>query len=486
MMNSLFITIQLCILSSSMALLRGGSSGSSVDGTTDAVNRNLVLDDASPPLLPSSRIIGGSETSIGQFSYTVSLQDQYGHFCGGSLIAKDVVLSASHCQHGGPGYKAVIGRSNLNTLTGEEVVIKSEIVHPKYDWATTNYDYMVLILEQPTTQDVDIITLSREVVPVGAEVSVQGWGDTDPSEDTLVMSPQLQTTDVFIMDNAECEQSSGSIGGIPESYRGQITENMVCARDVGEDSCQGDSGGPLVTRSINSATGETVDVQVGIVSWGIGCASPNFPGVYSRISTGYDWIREQVCRDSVDPPASFDCGNTGVVVPPVVGVPPAVVGVPPVTGVPNENWRTIVQEDFTTGFGIFNSHRNNAWHYLSAKERNGVVRLNERNGFMYFRTRPIPFEDGSVYSKIKVSFSFYAIEPSLMEDICLDSWTDSVYLGEKCLSSSSTSNIFEVAGWQDDSIEFDPSALAQTVRIRFRVEGKQDVLLDTVEISGLM
>ena len=57
---------------------------------------------------------------------------------------------------------------------------------------------------------------------------------------------------------------------------GDITGNMMCATDGGKDSCQGDSGGPLYD--------EVANTLVGIVSWGIGCADPSFPGVYSRVS----------------------------------------------------------------------------------------------------------------------------------------------------------------------------------------------------------
>ncbi len=440
--------------------------------------------------MPTSRIIGGTETSDGQYSYTVSLQDEFGHFCGGSLIARDVVLSASHCQHmkDAGGYKVVIGRRDLDTTGGEEVVVKTEVTHPKYNWGTTDYDFMVLILERPIKEEVaSIVSLSREVVPVGSPVSVMGWGDTVASDDELIMSYDLRTTEVFVMSNEECEQSSGVIGGMQENYHGQITSNMMCARDVGEDSCQGDSGGPLVSRQSTAG-----DVQVGVVSWGVGCANPNFPGVYARVSAGYDWIREKVCGGSVDPPASFDCNNIGSSPPPPTdgsNAPTTPVGSPPAEDVSNYNneqssyWRTILQEDFTSGFGLFNHRGDSSVHYLTAKNRDGVIRLNERHGQMSFRTEQIPLE--GTYSKIKISFSFYAIQPELMNNICMDYWTDGEYAGKNCWSTAEQYNIFHAGGWHDDtSFEFVASD-TQFLRIRFRVDGGDDVLLDSVTIEGL-
>ena len=71
---------------------------------------------------------------------------------------------------------------------------------------------------------------------------------------------------------------------------------MFCAGFMagGIDSCQGDSGGPLVVVRHNQKKNTDRFVLVGITSWGVGCAAPNFPGVYTRVANYAAWIHAKI------------------------------------------------------------------------------------------------------------------------------------------------------------------------------------------------
>uniref|UniRef100_A0A3B4GXS8 Peptidase S1 domain-containing protein n=1 Tax=Pundamilia nyererei TaxID=303518 RepID=A0A3B4GXS8_9CICH len=95
----------------------------------------------------------------------------------------------------------------------------------------------------------------------------------------------LQEVEVPVVGNRQCNCLNGV---------GTVTDNMICAGVLaeGKDSCQGDSGGPMVSKQ------SSVWVQSGIVSFGFGCARPNLPGVYSRVSRYQSWIKSRIRSNS--------------------------------------------------------------------------------------------------------------------------------------------------------------------------------------------
>jgi len=253
------------------------------------------------------RIIGGVDATAGSYPFFASLLVGGAHSCGGSLIAPDVILTAAHCK----GLtSAHVGRHNRLDPDDDfdGITIASEIRHPAYNDLTYNYDFMILKLEQPSDNPTMRINTDPDLPAVGVPdgVKVVGFGLTDYYYDGThgESANILQEVDMEALTNEECMQSKDTSNGdeaMANGYEGLITGEMLCAQGDGEDSCLGDSGGPLMIQE----SGEYL--QVGVVSWGYGCGDSEFPGVYSRISHQYEWIRMQVCDLSEDPPAYFDC-----------------------------------------------------------------------------------------------------------------------------------------------------------------------------------
>ncbi|MFI0414471.1 MAG: S1 family peptidase [Candidatus Thiodiazotropha sp.] len=237
----------------------------------------------------STRIIGGEEAQPAAYPWMVSLRDSGGgQFCGASLVAPDWVMTAAHCveNESAQGIQAVIGDLDLNqTDQGEQTrQINRIVVHP--DRLASSEDHDIALLELSSGANLQAVTPATrsitENIAAGTPLTVMGWGNMSVSEENF--PNRLQEVQVPLVSQDECRQK----------YDGNVTDNMICAgfTQGGKDSCQGDSGGPLV----HQIDGQWH--QVGIVSWGEGCAQPGYPGVYARVGAYADWITRVMSGDS--------------------------------------------------------------------------------------------------------------------------------------------------------------------------------------------
>ncbi|MBD8511321.1 trypsin-like serine protease [Photobacterium sp. WH24] len=239
------------------------------------------------------RIVGGVDAISQDWRFFTQITSRFSNrsFCGASYLGGGYVLTAAHCVDGDlPGDLAVkVGAHQYNGTDGLRANVSQIHIHPQYVRSTLSYDIAVLKLDNDVNAPaVDIATGSlHQYVIEGDDLRVAGVGRLSEGG----ISPTiLQEVTVPLVSDHVCQQSGGS-------YQNVGIDNFCAGYPQGQkDSCQGDSGGPIIVKHNNQI------IQLGIVSWGIGCARPGQYGVYTDIAALREWV-DSVIGGQVDTPS---------------------------------------------------------------------------------------------------------------------------------------------------------------------------------------
>ncbi|WP_433298369.1 serine protease [Actinoplanes sp. CA-030573] len=216
---------------------------------------------------PTANVVGGSRAAQGEFPFMVRLSMG----CGGALYSPTIVLTAAHC----------VGRTGTNTSitatlgvvdlqSSSRIARRSNYVYRAPGYNGNGKDWALIRLASPVT-GLATLPLASSTAYDSGTFTIAGWGAATEGggQQRYLLKAQVP----FVSDTT-CNS--------PSMYNGEIiATDEICAgyTSGGVDTCQGDSGGPMFRADASGAW-----VQVGIVSWGDGCARPNKPGVYTQVS----------------------------------------------------------------------------------------------------------------------------------------------------------------------------------------------------------
>jgi secreted trypsin-like serine protease len=213
----------------------------------------------------TTRIVGGTSATQNEFPFMVHLSVG----CGGALYKKDVVLTAAHCVDGSGANTRITVTAGVNDLNSSAAIkVKSTKVKQAPGYNGTGKDWALIKLARPI--DKPTLKIATTDHYNRGMLTIAGWGDTKENDGAGTTTLRKATVP-FVADRV-CKRH----------YHDLVSKEEMCAgwQRGGTDTCQGDSGGPMFRKDDAGKW-----IQVGIVSWGDGCARTGAPGVYTQVNT---------------------------------------------------------------------------------------------------------------------------------------------------------------------------------------------------------
>ncbi|XP_055839210.1 lectizyme-like [Episyrphus balteatus] len=252
----------------------------------------LAVGIANGKVLPTSRvsfptgdIINGEEAEPHSAPYIVSLRSSGSHFCAGSIIGPDLVLTAGHCLIYNK-FDVAAGLHDRKNLTGAAVrhaTLKRSRTHSLFSGGVGPYDIGLIKIDPPFkfNSTVNKLKLPTQGKNHSGDATLFGWGKVNE----VSLPNNLQTVDTIIIEYKACKKALPSGSPIHPT---NICSNSNKNNRPGISACNGDSGGPLVQYDKKGKA-----ESVGIVSWGyVPCGQNNDPSVYTHTSEHIDWIKK--------------------------------------------------------------------------------------------------------------------------------------------------------------------------------------------------
>ena len=257
-------------------------------------------------------IVGGTGVTTSTATFPFYGYTRRGNLCGVTLIHTDIAITAGHCAGIFVSSGLYMGGIQLNGRDAQEnITVLQELRHPNFNSVTLENDILILKLQRSRSSSASAtLTTAQTTLPAVTPIYAMNFNSNQPRDNATVvaigfgatvedgsLASTLQKVSVRVINTNLCRQMYKKGGSTA-----LVANSMICAASTGKDACQGDSGGPLLIQTTDSQQKKHWKL-IGIVSWGIGCARKNNPGVYTRLSSHATFIKSSICTLSQNKPS---------------------------------------------------------------------------------------------------------------------------------------------------------------------------------------